>query len=252
MSSPFRRLLEPRPPTPSEKRYDLVAWIGGTTGFALLIALLVFGSTSQGTPQDSVRVSPPPAVRAAATVPAVSTETVPAPTPVAPSPTATPTQTVLPPTQPVPQPTPTREAVGTATTAPVAQVPTPAATSQPAVTATPSSQPSATSAPTAAPPVLVAVEIDYSDADRWQFRPATITIPVGTTVRWTNKSIQPHTVTDKDEERTFDSGLLQAGKTFEVTFQTPGEVPYFCRVHPWIVGSVTVTEAPDRQGLSRA
>ena len=43
----------------------------------------------------------------------------------------------------------------------------------------------------------------------------------------------------------FDSSLFMAGSTFSVKFDdfTPGEYPYFCMVHPWMQGIVTVQEA---------
>ena len=34
-----------------------------------------------------------------------------------------------------------------------------------------------------------------------------------------------------------------AGTTFSHTFESAGEFPYFCMVHPWMVGIVTVGEA---------
>ncbi|MFL6441467.1 MAG: plastocyanin/azurin family copper-binding protein [Nitrososphaeraceae archaeon] len=43
----------------------------------------------------------------------------------------------------------------------------------------------------------------------------------------------------------FDSGLsgptvLTAGKTFSHQFTKAGEFPYFCRIHPTLVGKVVV------------
>ncbi len=61
------------------------------------------------------------------------------------------------------------------------------------------------------------------------FVPAEITVPVGTTVVWDNTSGLPHTVTADDES--FDSGNMDPGATFEMTFNEPGEIPYFCRYH---------------------
>ena len=61
------------------------------------------------------------------------------------------------------------------------------------------------------------------------FEPAEVTVPAGTTVVWTNEGQLPHTVTADDEM--FDSGTLDPGATFEFTFDTPGEYPYYCRFH---------------------
>ncbi|EPA05949.1 copper binding protein, plastocyanin/azurin family [Candidatus Nitrosarchaeum limnium BG20] len=75
------------------------------------------------------------------------------------------------------------------------------------------------------------------------YDPTTITVPVGTPVVWDNVDNVVHTVTsgkDATPDGTFDSGLIDAGKTFKFTFSSPGKVDYFCMVHPWMVGSVEV------------
>ena len=96
----------------------------------------------------------------------------------------------------------------------------------------------------AAAPVLAAGG-DVSIAGT-SFEPATITIQAGGTVKWTvTQSIdQPHSVTSgtpEDSGNIFDSGTAGAnnsfklrdnGQTFEYTFNTPGEYPYYCVVHP--------------------
>jgi plastocyanin len=38
----------------------------------------------------------------------------------------------------------------------------------------------------------------------------------------------------------FDSGRMAPGATFDFTFAEPGEYPYFCLLHPNMVGTVTV------------
>lgn len=77
------------------------------------------------------------------------------------------------------------------------------------------------------------------------FDPAELSIPVGTTVRWVNDGQLPHTATADDDS--FDSGTLQTGESFEFTFDTAGEYPYYCLLHggPGGVGmaaTLTVTE----------
>lgn len=61
------------------------------------------------------------------------------------------------------------------------------------------------------------------------FRPMEITVPVGTMLVWTNAGHNPHTVTADD--RAFDSGTLESGDTFSVTFDREGRVPYYCQIH---------------------
>jgi len=74
-------------------------------------------------------------------------------------------------------------------------------------------------------------------------------IDVGGEVTWINTDAQPHTVTSgadltaPDVGELFDSGLQMNGDSFSWTFDTAGEYPYFCMVHPWMVGTVIVGEA---------
>jgi plastocyanin len=37
------------------------------------------------------------------------------------------------------------------------------------------------------------------------------------------------------------STMLTLGKTFSHTFNTAGEIPYFCQIHPTMVGKVIVS-----------
>ncbi|MCX8103260.1 MAG: cupredoxin domain-containing protein [Candidatus Bipolaricaulota bacterium] len=74
------------------------------------------------------------------------------------------------------------------------------------------------------------------------FSPKTVTVPVGTTVRWTNNGSLPHTVTSTSNPRVFDSGTLDPGSSFEFTFKTPGQFPYRCSIHPAMTGMVIVEQ----------
>jgi len=82
------------------------------------------------------------------------------------------------------------------------------------------------------------------------FSPNPINVKVGGTVTWTNKDSQAHTVvsgtggTDPNKGKVFDSGLttlIQPGKTFSHTFTTAATIPYFCQIHPAMVGTIKVT-----------
>ncbi|HWF32351.1 MAG TPA: cupredoxin family copper-binding protein [Solirubrobacteraceae bacterium] len=70
------------------------------------------------------------------------------------------------------------------------------------------------------------------------YQPAALTIDAGQTVTWTNRGFTPHTVTALGGE--FDSGRLNVGESFKVTFSTPGTFAYKCEIHPSMRGSVTV------------
>lgn len=70
--------------------------------------------------------------------------------------------------------------------------------------------------------------------------PIAIEINPGTTVTWTNNDAVIHTVTDV--EKTFDSEFIQAGETWQYTFEKPGQYDYLCTLHPWMKGTVSVIE----------
>ncbi len=75
------------------------------------------------------------------------------------------------------------------------------------------------------------------------FNPSSITAIAGNTVTWANDDTAAHTVTsgkDVTADGIFDSGLITAGKTFSFKFESSGEYPYYCAVHPWMTGKVIV------------
>ena len=78
------------------------------------------------------------------------------------------------------------------------------------------------------------------------FLPAEVTIDAGTEVVWSNDDDAAHTVTSGTPEDgpdgMFDSSLFMAGDEFSHVFDSPGDYPYFCLVHPWMTGSITVRE----------
>ena len=71
------------------------------------------------------------------------------------------------------------------------------------------------------------------------FSPAELTVPVGTTVTWTNSDSTNHTVTSDDA--VFESATLAQGDTFEFTFTQAGEFPYHCSLHPSMTATIIVT-----------
>ena len=74
--------------------------------------------------------------------------------------------------------------------------------------------------------------------------PADITINAGDTVHWMNVDTAAHTVTGGSPadgpSGVFDSSLVMIDATYEFTFDDAGSYDYFCMVHPWMIGSVTV------------
>ena len=77
--------------------------------------------------------------------------------------------------------------------------------------------------------------------DNFHFAPATLTITAGTTVIWKNDDDSPHRVADNNG--TFKSAALDTDDTFSHTFATPGEYPYICSIHPYMVGKIIVKPA---------
>jgi len=77
--------------------------------------------------------------------------------------------------------------------------------------------------------------------------PYEVTVDVGGEVTWSNDDSAAHTVTGGSAadgpSGVFDSSLFMAGTTFAFVFEEVGEYPYFCMVHPWMEGIVTVQEA---------
>jgi plastocyanin len=73
------------------------------------------------------------------------------------------------------------------------------------------------------------------------YNPNPIEIKVGDTVTWINDDSSPHTATSSNDSSTFDSGVLRRSETFSFTFDKEGEYPYFCTLHPRMVGTVIVT-----------
>ena len=81
-------------------------------------------------------------------------------------------------------------------------------------------------------------EITEVKIDNFSFGPADLTVPVGTTVTWTNRDDIPHTVVST--EKVFKSKVLDTDEKFSFTFSKTGTYPYFCSIHPKMTGKVIV------------
>jgi plastocyanin len=101
-------------------------------------------------------------------------------------------------------------------------------------------------------------EVAITMTNDMTFEPAKLKIPVGTTVRWQNRSKDTHTVTDdpkrakdrKDvefpkEAKPFDSGEIKPGDAYTYTFDVPGTYKYVCVPHETMgmTGEIEVTPA---------
>jgi plastocyanin len=74
--------------------------------------------------------------------------------------------------------------------------------------------------------------------DNFVFSPNTLTVPAGTTIRWTNHDDIPHNVVAED--KSFKSKVLDTDEAFSYTFAKPGTYTYFCSIHPKMTGKVVV------------
>jgi plastocyanin len=74
--------------------------------------------------------------------------------------------------------------------------------------------------------------------DNFVFGPQTVTVPVGTTVTWTNVDDIPHTAVSTDG--VFKSKVMDTDEKFSYTFTKTGTYSYYCSVHPKMTGKVVV------------
>ncbi|GAC1392887.1 MAG: hypothetical protein NVSMB46_09800 [Candidatus Saccharimonadales bacterium] len=91
---------------------------------------------------------------------------------------------------------------------------------------------------TAAPAPIAPNSVTIKD---YMFTPAKMTVKVGTTITWTNQDSTKHTVT-KDSGDGPDSEFFGMGKTFTYTFNKAGTYTYHCDPHPYMHGSIEVTQ----------
>ena len=75
--------------------------------------------------------------------------------------------------------------------------------------------------------------------DNFTFNPQTLTVKAGTTVTWINKDDIPHGIASSNNAFP-KSRAMDTDQSFSFTFTTPGTYPYFCYVHPHMVGTVVV------------
>ena len=88
------------------------------------------------------------------------------------------------------------------------------------------------------------------ELDNSCFEPYIVNILAGDTVTWTNNDDAIHVVVsgapnsesfkDFEDGELFDSGFLKSNETFSHKFLEEGIFGYFCTLHPWMNGFVTV------------
>jgi plastocyanin len=74
--------------------------------------------------------------------------------------------------------------------------------------------------------------------DNFSFGPETLTVPINSTVTWVNKDDVPHVIASNDG--LFKSKALDTDDKYSFTFTKAGTYPYYCSVHPKMVGKIVV------------
>ncbi len=101
-----------------------------------------------------------------------------------------------------------------------------------------------TDTPLAAPPPTAVASRDPDTLmiriDDDKFIPDTITVPVGTIVRWVNVDDEVHTVMSADSSFTKAPQPLDTNGAFAYTFEKAGTYGYYCSIHPFMKGTVIV------------
>jgi plastocyanin len=74
--------------------------------------------------------------------------------------------------------------------------------------------------------------------DNFTFAPDMLTLSVNSTVTWVNKDDIPHVIASNDG--VFKSKALDTDQKYSYTFTKAGTYPYYCSIHPKMVGKVVV------------
>jgi plastocyanin len=86
--------------------------------------------------------------------------------------------------------------------------------------------------------LAVSTDRNQVAVDNFSFTPATVAVPVGTTVTWTNHDDIPHNVVSPEHQ--FKSPALDTGDVFSYTFAAAGTYKYYCSIHPRMTGEIVV------------
>lgn len=85
--------------------------------------------------------------------------------------------------------------------------------------------------------------VDQIDIKDFLYDPAAVTVPVGSTITFTNRDAAPHTATSgmsPSPDDVFETGTLNKGQSKAVKVTKAGTFDYFCALHPFMKATVTV------------
>jgi plastocyanin len=80
------------------------------------------------------------------------------------------------------------------------------------------------------------VTIDIHD---FAYHPSNVSVPRGAQVTWLNDDNPDHTATEKNHAA-WDTQIIHSGEPFTIEFDSPGTYQYYCTIHPYMVGTLTV------------
>ena len=76
------------------------------------------------------------------------------------------------------------------------------------------------------------------------FSPRVVSAVTGAVIQWENRSREMHNIRADDCTRrgpcSFESQMIEPGRSFTVPDLRPGEYPYHCGIHPFMRGFLTV------------
>ena len=75
----------------------------------------------------------------------------------------------------------------------------------------------------------------------YSFKPASLTVKVGTEVTWENQDSVEHTVTAIPGDTLMFDGTVPGGSSYKYRLTRTGSFPYVCQNHPGMSGTIIVT-----------
>jgi plastocyanin len=71
--------------------------------------------------------------------------------------------------------------------------------------------------------------------ENMRFNPAALTVHAGDKITWQNRDLVPHTATAAG---TFDSKVIEPGKSWSYVIKQAGRIEYLCTLHPSMTGAL--------------
>jgi len=89
--------------------------------------------------------------------------------------------------------------------------------------------------------MLVVARVEAADAtiviENMRFTPAVLQARSGDRITWQNRDLVPHTATAAG---TFDSKVIEPGKSWSYVIGQAGRVEYLCKLHPSMTGTLVI------------